>query len=342
MLRVALVGVSHWHARFYYEPLMEMEQVSLCAVGDPNPAVAQALAERLGCPWFTDYERLYEKARPDFVFALAPHDEMPAVARSLIAAGIGFSLEKPCGVTLRQVAELSRQAAERGLFVSVPFAFRCAEFIQRIRETVGTDRFAHMSFRFIAGTPQRYIDAGCDWMLDPLRSGGGCTMNLAVHFVDLFRVLTGVTPRVVGAAMSNSSYDLPIEDYSAIVLAAGDTYGVVETGYTLPAPTAVFDLRFSLRSKRHYFTATGADTSRPDQLVAYASEDDVEAVVTPVSQVPYYAEFVRQTLDRFRNGRQPVADLSDMCEVMQVIEAAYATAGWPGLPGHREAQWAET
>jgi predicted dehydrogenase len=332
MLRVALVGAGHWHAPFYYGPLLEMEQVLLCAVGDPDPGVARALADRLGCPWFADYEQLLSEARPDFVFALAPHDEMPSVARTLIAAGVGFALEKPCGITQRQVVELDNLACEAGLFVSVPFAFRCSEFLRSIRAAVGTDPFQHMSFRFIAGTPQRYIDAACDWMLDPARAGGGCTINLAVHFFDLFRLLTGVTPRVVGAAMSNSSYGLAIEDYSAVVLAAGDTYGVVETGYTLPAPTAVFDLRFSLRSQRHYFTATGEDTVRSDHLVVYSSENDVRAFATPVSQVPYYAEFVRDTLDRFRSEEPPIADLSDMCEVMHVVEAAYAAAGWPRLP----------
>lgn len=328
MLRVALTGVSHWHAPFYYEPLVRLEGVRLCAVSDPDPGRAQVLAERYNCPWFADYRELLAVARPDFVFALGQHADMPAIGHALIDAGVGFALEKPCGTTLAQVVALRDSASATHVFASVPLAFRYSKLLQFIQETSGADAFCHMSFRFIAGSPQRYIDSGCAWMLDPRRAGGGCTINLAVHFFDIFKLLTGEIPTVVGAAMSNATHGLAIEDYSAVTLTAKGACGVVETGYTLPAPTAAFDLRFSLRSQRYYFTATGADVAGTDHLVTYVAEDDAQVVDTPASQVPYYAEFVRDTLHRFCQDQPPVADLADMCDAMQVLEAAYAAAGW--------------
>lgn len=330
-MRVALIGAGHWHAPFYYEPLAGLDGASLCGVSDANPAVAQAVADRFGCPYFSDHRQLLADARPDFVFALGPHDEMPAVARSLIRAGVGFVLEKPCGTTLSQVVELRDMASAAGLFASVPFAFRCSDLLRHVREISEPDDFQQMSFRFIAGTPQRYLDADCGWMLDPRRAGGGCTINLAVHFFDLFKLLTGVGPTVTGAVMSRITPGIAIEDYSAVLLTAGSACGVVETGYTLPAPTAAFDLRFSMRSSRYYFTATGADAATIDRLVVYPLDGAVRVIATPTSQVPYYADFVRETLDRFRNNQPPVADLSDMCDAMQVVEAAYDAAGFPDV-----------
>lgn len=328
MLQVALIGASHWHAPFYYEPLARLEGVRLCAVSDPDPDRVQALADGYNCAWFTDYRELLGVTRPDFVFALGQHADMPAIGQALIEAGVAFALEKPCGTTLAQVTALRDSASASGLFASVPLAFRHSKLLQFIQEVSGTDAFCHMSFRFIAGPPQRYIDSGCAWMLDPNRAGGGCTINLAVHFFDIFKLLTGEIPTVVGAAMSNATHGLAIEDYSAVTLTANGACGVVETGYTLPAPTAAFDLRFSLRSQRYYYTATGADMAGTDHLVAYIAEDDAQVINTPVSQVPYYAEFVADTLNRFRQDQPPVADLSDMCDAMQVLEAAYAAAGW--------------
>ena len=326
-LRVALIGAGHWHAPFYSEPLIGLEGARLCAVSDPSPGAARTLADRCGCSWLTDHRELLEVTRPDFVFALGPHADMPAIGQALIAAGTSFALEKPCGTTRTQVAGLRDSAAAAGLFAAVPLAFRYSKMIRIIREATGGDTFHHLSFRFIAGTPQRYLDAGCDWMLDPERAGGGCTINLSVHFFDLYALLTGSLPSVVGAVMSNAAYGLAIEDYSAVTLSGGGAYGVVETGYTLPAPTSVFDLRFSLRSKNHYYTATGADVAGRDRLVIYTADGEMEVVHTPTSQVPYYAEFVRDTLDRFRAGQPPVSDLSDMCNAMEVVEAAYVAAG---------------
>jgi len=328
VLRVALIGASHWHAPFYYEPLMGLKGARLCAVSDPNPGAAQALADRCGCPWFTDYRELLAVIRPDFAFALGPHADMPALGQALITAGVGFALEKPCGTTEAGVARLRDSAAAAGVFAAVPLAFRCSNLVRILRETTERDPFHYLSFRFIAGPPQRYLDSGCAWMLDPRRAGGGCTINLAVHFFDLYTLLTGNIPSVVAAVMSNAAYGLPIEDYSAVTLSGGGASGVVETGYTLPAsPTNAFDLRFSLRSKRHYFTATGADIAGGDRLVTYTMDGRMELVYTPTSQVPYYADFVRDTLDRFRRGQPPVAGLSDMWNAMQVADAAYVLAG---------------
>jgi len=103
-------------------------------------------------------------------------------------------------------------------------------------------------------------------MLNPGRAGGGRTINLAVHFFDLYALLTGGRPSVVGATISNATHGLPVEDYSAVTFSGGGADGVVETGHTVPGPTGSFDLRFSLRSDQHYFTATG-----PMRLVATVS-----------------------------------------------------------------------
>jgi hypothetical protein len=35
---------------------------------------------------------------------------------------------------------------------------------------------------------------------------------------------------------------------------------VIETGYLYPAPSGEFDMRFSMRTDRHYFVATDAET----------------------------------------------------------------------------------
>ena len=320
------MGVSHWHTPFFWEPLRTLEDIRLVAVSDPDPDAARSLADRSGCAWFVDHRDLLARSRPDFVFALAPHADMPSLGHDLIEARVGFALEKPCGTTRAHVARL-RDAAAAAAFAAVPLAFRNSHLLRTICEAAKGETFRHLSFRFIAGPPQRYIDSGCEWMLDPGRAGGGCTINLAVHFFDLYALLTGSRPFVAGATMSNATYGLPVEDYSAVTLGGGGATGVVETGYTVPGPTGAFDLRFSLRSDRHYFTATGADAAGGDRLVIYAADGTMEVLHTPTSQVPYYAAFVRETLDRFRHGQPPVADLSDMSNAMEVVEAAYVAAG---------------
>ncbi|HEY4422159.1 MAG TPA: hypothetical protein VGN22_21755, partial [Pseudonocardia sp.] len=66
-LRVAVVGASHWHLYLYLPTLLELPDVALAGVSDRDERAAQALGERLGCPWSVSDEQLHDDVRPDFV-----------------------------------------------------------------------------------------------------------------------------------------------------------------------------------------------------------------------------------------------------------------------------------
>src|SRR5689334_11437667 len=95
-MRIVLIGVSHWHTRFYSDPVLAMEDAAIVAVSDPDAERAAPLAAQAGCPVFTDYREMCATLRPDFAFALGRHRDMAEEARFLIESGIPFAMEKPC------------------------------------------------------------------------------------------------------------------------------------------------------------------------------------------------------------------------------------------------------
>src|SRR5690606_33545149 len=172
---------------------------------DPDPAKARALGDRYGCASDQDFRTLCRRTKPDFVFALGRHVDMPDQAEFLAAEGIPFALEKPCGTTVEQVARLARLVADRDAFCAVPLVFRNGRFFLLIQELAAEDGgIQHMAFRFIAGFPQRYLDSGCAWNLDPALAGGGCMLNLGCHFVDIVQAAWGDDARPVAARFSNA------------------------------------------------------------------------------------------------------------------------------------------
>ncbi|OLT15461.1 hypothetical protein BJF78_01920 [Pseudonocardia sp. CNS-139] len=217
-MRVAVIGASHWHLDLFLPTFLELPDVEVVGVADPDAAVAEQLGTKLGCAWSASYEGLCEQVRPDFVLALGEHADMPAEAAHLIERGIPFAMEKPCGTDSAQVHALAGKAAAAGAFAAVPFVWRQSELLAAMRERFSDDEISYLSFRWIAGPPTRYLEAGCAWMLDPARSGGGCTINLSVHMLDLARVLFGDPVEVVAATMSNHAYGLPVEDHSLVTL----------------------------------------------------------------------------------------------------------------------------
>ena len=121
-MKVALAGVSHWHTVFYLEPLLEMPQVEVVGIADPDPLVVARYRERLGCAGDTDFRELCRRERPDFVFALGRHCDMAATARFLIEEGIPFAIEKPAGRNAVEGAERAALAEKRNAFAAVAFA----------------------------------------------------------------------------------------------------------------------------------------------------------------------------------------------------------------------------
>ena len=320
-MRLAFIGVSHWHAPMYYTPAARLARVEIVAVSDPDPRVVEAVGRELDAKPFTDYREMIVGVRPDFVFAFGRHCDMAEIASTLIDEGIPFVIEKPGGLNFAQVAAIRDRARAKGVYAGTGFNFRVSDLCKRIQAVIGDDSVTHASFRYIAGGPYRYREAGCVWMLDPKLSGGGSTINLSVHFIDMFRLYSRSTPTAVTSLMGHFTWNLPIEDYSAMILRSPNSVCTIETGYTYPAKSGVFDLRFSVRTTRHYIIA------RSDNVleVHRTSDGHLEQFPTEMSNMHWYPVFVTESIDRFAKGLPPVADLDDLAGVMGVVDAAFAS-----------------
>lgn len=323
MVRVAFIGVSHWHAPMYYDPASKSAGVEIVAITDADPAVVEPTSKLLGAKGFTDYREMIASARPEFVFAFGRHCDMPDVADALIDGNVPFVIEKPGGLTSAQVAAFRDRAKAKNLYAGCGFNFRGSDLCLKLQSLIGDDPVTHASFRYIAGGPYRYRNANSAWMLDPALSGGGSTINLSPHFIDLFRLLSKSEPKEVVSLMGNFTWNLPIEDYSSLIMRSASAVCTVETGYTYPAAKfGIFDLRFSIRTTRHYLIARGDNVLE----VHRAADGLMQQHPIETSNLFMYPPFVTESIDRFSNGRPPLASLDDLVEMMKVVDAAFASS----------------
>jgi predicted dehydrogenase len=319
-MRIVLIGVSHWHTPFYLDPLLTMPGMSVIGVSDPDLARAQEMASKAHCPAFDDYREMCARLKPDFAFALGRHCDMADEARFLIAGRIPFAMEKPCAITAADAHDIAARAAAANLFAAVPFVIRYSKLIDTIREIAAGGAVQYIAFKFIGGMVDRYHEQRVDWMLHRATAGGGPLLNLGVHFLDLCRVpLPGAQLKVVGSVMSNHFSGLDIEDHAMVLMRGGGATCSVETGYLYPAPNSVFDLHYSIRTEGHYFAARDNQTL---EILDNARRREVRTM--PMTNSFFYPTFVEDTLRRVANSEKPIADLSDMAEAMDLVEAAYA------------------
>ena len=326
-IRIAAVGVSHWHSLHdaaYLRLLVEMSDVELVGLQDANAAVAAERAAALGgLPVFTDARMMLERVRPDFVIALGEHDRMAETAHVLLDHGYPFMMEKPMGVSAAQVQGIADKAALKQAFVAVPLSQRYQPFVARARQMLDSGRLgplSHLYFRLNRPTSARYPAWHSAWMLDPARAGGGCLRNLGSHLLDLFLLLTGEDARVVSAQLSASVHRQAVEDYASVQLrSASGVLGTIEVGNTVPY--AGSDGEWKIAGRDAILIAYD------DGAMRVLTADGEERQAAPPA--PLYRDCVRDLLDHWRRGAPPPIGVHDLLRVVRLIDDAYALARRP-------------
>jgi predicted dehydrogenase len=331
-MKVALIEASHWHVPLYLDAL-QAPGIEVVAVSDAEHVKGPDIAARFGCKLYASSYELIDKEKLDFAFVFGRHSEMPKLAEALIARRIPFALEKPCGVSMAQVSKLRRLTEEANLYCAVPLIFRISDLLAALEgaEKKMPSDYNYMSFRFIVGPPGRYTAAGAGWALDPQFAGGGSTINVATHFIDLFRFLTGKPVTRVAATMHSRTHRGAVEDYSLLTMQTDDgVMGLVETGYSFPSTAdEQREFSFTLASDRIYAK------SGPDRIEIRDRNNldtGTRSLRIRLETDVYYPLFVQRVLAECRAGSKPLASLRDAEAMMQVMDAAYASARQGGLP----------
>ena len=331
-MKVALLEASHWHVPLYLDAL-QAPGIEVVAVSDAENVKGPEVAARFGCKVYSSTYDLIEKEKLDFAFVFGRHSEMPNFAEALIAKRIPFALEKPCGVNMAQVSKLRKLTEEANIYCAVPFIFRISDLLAALEgaEQKIPSHYNYMSFRFIVGPPGRYQAAGAGWALDPEFAGGGSTINVATHFIDLFRFLTGKEVTRVSAKMHNRTHRGAVEDYSLLTMETEDgVMGLVETGYSFPSTAdEQREFSFTLASDSVYAK------SGPDRIEIRNRNNlaaGTRSLRLRLETDIYYPLFVQRVLAECRCGAKPVASLRDAEAMMQVMDAAYASARQGGAP----------
>jgi predicted dehydrogenase len=323
-IRVAAIEVSHWHAlndAAYLRHLVAMPDVELVAIQDSDAAlVAKRAAEVGNPPTYTDHRKMLTAARPDFVVALGRHSQMTAIAHDLLDAGYPFLMEKPMGISAKEVDSVAAKAAKLNAYVAVPLAQRYSPFAARARELLAAGSFgplSHMYVRINRPAPPRYPAWDCAWMLDPAEAGGGCLRNLGAHGLDMFLHLTGEEAQVTAAQLSRRAHDCAVEDYASVMLrSASGILGTVEIGNTFPRDGTDGEWKLAGRD---------AILTMKDGVVKLATAEGDKILPGTDITAPYFTT-VRDALDRWQKGAAPPISVHDWARAMRLIDQGYERA----------------
>jgi len=336
-IRGGVVGAGFWATEMHMPALQSLSGVQLVAVASSSGISARSAADRFGIPRSADdYMELLDDPDIDVIDIVAPNDVHAPVAIAAVERGKHVICIKPLALSVVEADQMIAAASNAGVRLfyaeNVPFI----PAVRRAREVVDAGGVGEV-FRVKAcegiGRPH------ASWFLDPARSGGGATIDMAVHSIAFCRFMTGSEVETVFAEVGTFVHkDAPVEDTVVMTLRfRNNVIGQCEDSWSL---AAAMDSRFEVFGTKGRILIDNLHR-QPIQVasdVGYphiAGDGRGWTFPLPISGdiADGHRAMLGHFIDCLRSGRKSESEAADGRVVLSVVEAALRSA----RSGQREA-----
>jgi predicted dehydrogenase len=221
-LGLAVVGVgpaSQPHA----QSLLELkDRIDVRHVVGRSRERLDAFAARYPFPVTDDLDRALADDAVGAVLVLTPPAAHLDVAALAFAAGKHVLIEKPLEVSLERAERLVALGRSSGRRLGVVLQHRFRPGARRLGALLGQEALGRVTSAWVTvpwWRPQAYYDEAGRGTL--ARDGGGVLLTQAVHAIDLFRSLVGVS-QVRAAEAATSLHRMETEDFAAALIRLGN------------------------------------------------------------------------------------------------------------------------
>ncbi len=333
MLKSAIIGaggISRTHIETYRK---FPERCRLVALSDTYPDKAEKKKEELelDVAVYDDYRKILDDPEIDLVSVCTPPYTHAPITIDCLTAGKHVICEKPMASSLAECDAMLEAQKSGGKVLAVIAQNRFRNPIQKLKHVLdsgiaGTVLHAQVDSFWWRG--HCYYDLW--WRGTWEKEGGGCTMNHAVHHIDMFQWMMGM-PSEVTAVMSNTAHDnAEVEDLSVAILKypngslAQLTSSVVHHGEQQQLVFQAEKARLSFPWK--VCASTSRSNGFPDENPEL--EKEIQAVYDSVPDLEYqqYEGEFDNVLTAIETGGSVLVDGRESRKTLELIAAIYQSA----------------
>jgi predicted dehydrogenase len=200
----------------------------------------------------------------DRAIVAVPHDLSGPIVKNLLNRGTKVLLEKPLGRNLEEAESLAtHKKADR---LSLGFNYRFMPGIMKLKEALDNGQLGNLStLRLELGHGGAPKDLN-SWKIDPIRSGGGVTLDPGIHLVDLLIYLFSAsesTLKISGKTEWKGFWKTGVEESLNLIGYSGDM------PFNMTASIVAWRTRFSIEviGTEGYFEVDGRGRSDGPQRI---------------------------------------------------------------------------
>ena len=220
MIRVAIVGtgaISHAHIGAY---LQFPERCRIVALVDIIPGKAQKVKEKYGldADVYLDHHDILGRQDIDLVDVCTPPYVHAEISINALRSGKNTVCEKPMAASLEECDAMLRARDESGKKLSIIAQNRFRLPVRNLKALLDSGmagKVRHVTVNSLWFRDHCYYDLW--WRGTWEQEGGGCTLNHAVHHIDMLGWMMG-TPERITSVLANTGHDnAEVEDLSVSV-----------------------------------------------------------------------------------------------------------------------------
>lgn len=324
MIKVAVIGIggiASAHLDAYRAFQDRCRVVAFCDQAIDH-AIDTAKEWNMDIDCYDDYEELLERPDIDLVSICTPPFTHAPIAIKALESGKHVLVEKPMAASLAECDAMNEAAERNNRILSVVAQNRFTNpmmKVKRVLETKVMGPILHTQVDSYWWRGNSYYDLW--WRGTWEKEGGGCTLNHAVHHIDLFKWMNGM-PNEVTAITSNAGHDnAEVEDLSIAICKYDDgslaqiTSSVVHHGEEQQLIFQGANARVSVPWKVRAMSARENGFPQENQVL----EEKLERMYEKQQDIPYEGH-KGQIFDVLQAIEQDVPVLVDGIQGRQTLE----------------------
>ena len=220
MLQIAIIGTGNIAPAHINAYLAFPERCKIVALVDIYPQKAREMKERfhLDADVYDDYKQLFKHTHIDLVSVCTPPFTHAFLSIDCMNHGIDVICEKPMAASLEECDAMIAARDATGQRLSIISQNRFRTPIMKLKALLSSGlagKVLHAQIDSFWWRGHCYFDLW--WRGTWEKEGGGCTLNHAVHHIDMLNWMIGL-PEDVNATLANLNHDnSEVEDFSVAV-----------------------------------------------------------------------------------------------------------------------------
>ena len=331
MINVAIIGTGNISPKHIEAYLKFPERCKIVALVDIYPEKAEAKAKEFNLTdveIYDSHKALLDKEDLHLVSVCTPPYVHKEISVDFLNHGKNVLVEKPMAASLEECDAMIKAQKESGKLLAVIAQNRFRDSIMGLKQILDTDLIGKVLSAEVNSLWWRgrcYYDLW--WRGTWEKEGGGCTLNHAVHHIDMINWMMGM-PKKVSALVANVGHDnSEVEDLSVALLEYGNgaigriTSSLVHHG----------------EKQGLCFQGEKASINAPWEVYAYESESNgfprenpelknkIEDLYKSLKPLEYkeHAGEIENVLYALENGVQPLITAESGRNTIELITAIY-------------------